>query len=121
MSIIKSICPRCKFEYSLIAKHDLTRTSRQNSLYWGVYIPTCADHFGYFPEEMHEEFKLIFNPRDSKLSPGSRVGGTTTKLSTKEFTQYLEKIQIWAQTEHGIELPEMESDHDTKRKNPSSS
>jgi hypothetical protein len=113
VSIIKSTCPRCKFEYSLVAVHDLNRTNRQNSLYWGVYIPTCADHFGYFPDEMHEEWKLMFLGVDSKLTPGAKVGGSTTKLTTKQFKDYLEKIIIWA-TQQGIQLP-MESDHDTKR------
>lgn len=113
MSIIKSKCPRCKFEYSLIAPL-INRTQKQNALYWPVYVQTCADHFGYFPDEMHEELKLMFNAKDSKLIPGARVGGSTTKMTTKEFTEYLEKIQIWALTEHGIELPEMESDHDKK-------
>ena len=113
MSVIKSKCPKCNFEYSLIAHNDLTRTNRQNNLYWGIYVPTCADHFGYMPDEMHEEFKLMFNGIDSKLVPGAKVGGSTTKLTTKQFKDYLEKIIIWATTQ-GIELPEMESDHDKK-------
>ena len=73
--------------------------------------PSCGchlskDHLGYFPEELHEELKLMFNPKDSKLMEGERVGGTTTRMNRKEFTEYLEQIRIWANVQHGIELPE---------------
>ena len=69
-----------------------------------------ADHLGYFPEELHEELKLKFNPKDSKITLGARVGGTTTRMKRKEFNEYLEKIKIWAQVEHGIALPEQNNE-----------
>jgi len=107
MSIVTVQCPRCNFTYNLISDQSMNRTLKQNSMYWPVYVQTCADYFGYFPDEMHEEFKLMFNGKDSKLVPGAKVGGTTTKMTTREFTQYLERIKIWAGT-HGIQLPDTE-------------
>jgi hypothetical protein len=73
-----------------------------------VYVKICADFLGYFPDEMHEEFKLMFNAKDSKLQPGEKIGGSTTQMTTKEFTEYLNIIRIWAKIEHGIDLPEAE-------------
>jgi hypothetical protein len=71
----------------LIAKHDLIRTTRQNNLYWGIYVPTCADYFGYFPEEMHEEFKLMFNPKDSVLTPKIDVTINSVGVGVPQKTQ----------------------------------
>ena len=106
MSIIKITCPKCRAEFKCDLGREAIRTLKQNSLYWPVYVQICADYFGYFPDEMHEIFKLMFNAKDSKLVPGGKFGGTTTKMTTKEFTQYLEKIWIWAGTQ-GINLPEV--------------
>lgn len=105
---LKCICPRCKFSYTIPLDKDLVRTLPMNKLYWGVYIRTIADHLGYFPEEFHQEAKLMFNPQDSKLTPGARIGGSTTRMTRKEFSEYLEKIKLWASIEHGINLPEAE-------------
>ena len=106
MNNLDAVCPRCSFKYTISLDRQLIRTIPQNKLYWSVYVKTIADSLGYFPEELHEELKFLFNPKDSKLTPGARVGGSTTQMKRKEFTEYLEKIRIWAQTEHGIVLPE---------------
>ena len=112
MNNLKATCPKCRFEYTIPLERDLARTLPQNNLYWGVYIRIIADHLGYFPDELHEEFKLMFNAQDSKLIPGEKVGATTTRMTRKEFTQYLEKIKIWANTTHGIELPDPDGENE---------
>lgn len=108
MNTLKAKCPRCRFEYKIPLNQELIRTMPQNSLYWSVYVKTIADHLGYFPSDLHEELKLLFNPKDSKLVFGARVGGTTTRMNRKEFSEYLEKIKAWAMTEYQIVLPEPE-------------
>lgn len=108
MNNLKITCPKCHFKYTIPIHTELIRTLPQNSLYWGVYIKILSDHLGYFPDELHEEFKLMFNPKDSKFTPGDKFGGTTTRMKRKEFTEYLEKIRIWALTDQGINLPEAE-------------
>ena len=57
-------------------------------------------------EELHEEMKLRFNPKDSKFTPGARFGSSTTIMTRKEFTNYLESIRIWAFQELNVDLPE---------------
>jgi len=110
MTNLKAKCPRCCFEYVIPLERELVRTIPQNKLYWGVYVRILADHFGYFLEEMHEELKYLFNPVDSKIKPGNRVGGSTARMTRKQFTEYLEKIELWADAEHGVLLPKPESD-----------
>lgn len=106
MNNLKATCPKCKFSYTIPLEKELIRTLPQNSLYWAVYIKIIAEHLGMFPEECHEELKLFFNGKDSKLSLGEKVGGSTTKMTRKEFTRYLEDIRNWAMIEHEINLPE---------------
>jgi len=106
MNNLDAVCPKCGFEYKISLDRQLIRTIPQNKLYWAVYVKIISEHLGYFPEELHEELKLMFNPQDSKLTPGARVGGSTTQMNRREFTGYLEKIRIWANTQLGIELPE---------------
>jgi len=93
----------------IIRKHKVKRSNDQNRYYWGVVISILSDHFGYDPEEMHEEMKLMFNPIPSKIDPSRTIGGSTTKLSTVEFfsdeDSYVERICRWAATEHGIFVP----------------
>lgn len=94
----------------VIKKHRKNRTLEQNAYYWGVVIPILADHFGHDnPEDMHEDLKLAFNPVDSKIEFGKKIGGTTTKMSTEEFmvsdTSYVERVCRWAATKYGLYIP----------------
>lgn len=114
MNNLKAVCPKCKFEYVIPLDRELIRTLPQNNLYWGIYVSTLAEHFGEFPEDMHEELKKMFNPKDSKVTPGERFGGTTTKMTRKEFTKYLESIKIWALTKYEVDLPNPEEINDPK-------
>jgi len=93
-----------------IRKQKTKRTNDQNAYYWGVVIPILSDYFGHDnPEDMHEDLKQEFNPIESKVKPGTKIGGTTTKLSTVEFfcdeTSYVERICRWAAMEHGLFIP----------------
>ena len=81
------------------------RSLNQNSYYWGVVIEILSDYFGYTPEELHEELKLKFNPQPSKLDYDKTLGGSTAKLSTAEFTEYIERIIMWSSTEYQIIIP----------------
>ena len=93
-----------------IRKHKSKRTNDQNAYYWGVAIPILADFFGHDNvEDMHTDLKEKFNPVESKLVPGKKIGGTTTKMSTVEFmasdTSYVERICRWAAMDYGIYIP----------------
>jgi len=93
-----------------IRKQKTKRTNDQNAYYWGIVIPILSNFFGHDnPEDMHEDLKQKFNPIESKVKPGTMIGGTTTKLSTVEFfcdeTSYVERICRWASMDYGIYVP----------------
>ncbi len=96
MNNLQVTCPKCKFQYTIPVDMQLTRTLKQNSLYWGNYIGTIANHTGHNPDDLHEEFKLMFNPKDSNFLPGEKIGGSTRAMVRKEFSDYLERIRVWA-------------------------
>ena len=93
----------------IIRKHKTKRTDEQNKYYWGVVVSILGNHFGYDPEEMHEELKIMFNPIQSKIEPSRTIGGSTTKMDTKEFMadddSYVERICRWAASKYGIYIP----------------
>jgi len=94
----------------IIRRKSKKRTTNQNRYYWGTVIPILALHFGHDnPEDMHEDLKLEFNPIESKITPGKKIGGTTTQMSTVDFfsaeTSYVERICRWASVEHSLYIP----------------
>ncbi|MBF0247048.1 MAG: recombination protein NinB [Alphaproteobacteria bacterium] len=85
------------------------RTTKQNALMW-KWVNEVADHVsdytGMDADEVHEFFKGKF------LSPHVvEIGGeiveyrTTTKLTTSEMTDYMNRIYAWATTYLGLHLP----------------
>jgi len=88
-----------------IRKVRNTRSLSQNKYYWGVVVEILADHFGYTPEELHEELKRKFNPQPSRIDHDKTYGGSTAKLSTVEFGKYIDSIITWASSEYGIVIP----------------
>lgn len=79
-----------------------TRSDNQNRYYWGVVIQILSDHFGYFPEDMHEALKLKFLLQDIKPFPAVK---STAKMKTDEFEDYLDKVRMWAMAEFEINIP----------------
>ena len=114
-----------------------TRSIQQNKYYWGVVLPTIADHIGTSTESLHEDMKIMFNPIKSEtvklesVYPFMRtflksiykimsfqicgktlaelkfmeriikkqtvtLGGSTAKLNTQEFWEYVERVCKWA-------------------------
>ena len=77
--------------------------SNENGYYWGVVIPVLADEFGYSSDEMHEALKIKFM-RTGGTDELPRIG-STARLNTKDWENLMEKIRIWALTEHDIKIP----------------
>jgi hypothetical protein len=79
------------------------RSSDQNALYW-MWLKCIEDETGQNKDITHEfckgQFldKCIFELRNIKIP----VNKTTTTLDTKQFTDYLEKIKVFAASELGI-------------------
>ena len=90
-----------------IRKERNLRSLSQNKYYWGVIIEILSDHFGYEKEEMHEalKFKLLKKHEDTDLV----TVGSTAKLSTAEFTEYIDEIIRWASTDDQVVIPSADS------------
>lgn len=85
-----------------INKSKSIRSLNQNRFYWGVVLPILSDFFGYSNEEMHQICATTYLRYEKD---GKEFTKSTTKLDTKEFENYLEKIRQWASSEHGIHIP----------------
>lgn len=82
--------------YKLIVKPmKQQRTLDQNSYYWGVVLPTIADETGHDVNELHDIFKQRFLQRKTVTfnNKDYEVTGSSTDLSTQEFSEYIERIK----------------------------
>ena len=82
------------------------RTISQHRLYW-LWVTCIEQETGNDKETLHEYFKQEFLGRQSVQIFNTEVYPlrSTTGLNTKEFTDYLNKIQVFASSELGIVLP----------------
>ena len=88
-----------------ITPHRAKRSGEQNKLLWALYTE-IAKGTGHTAEEIHEALKIKLLPR-RQITVGDQVlviPGSTTKLDTSEFSDYVERVQAWAATECGIVL-----------------
>lgn len=76
-----------------IKKYKKTRTNEQNRMYWD-YITKICEETGDNVGDMHEYLKnTLLPPRiTTVMDKEIKLPPTTTKLNTKEFTEYIEKI-----------------------------
>ena len=85
------------------------RTLDQNRLYWS-WLSCIAKETGNEKEDLHEYFIYKYlNPELCQVFEKmiyKRL--STTQLDTKQFAKYLSKIQVFANTELAIELPNPE-------------
>lgn len=81
------------------------RTNAQNKLYW-LWMSAIGETTGYPKEDMSEHCKRMFLQWKTVHVFGeiSMVPIESKKLTTVEFTEYLNKIALWA-SEQGISLP----------------
>lgn len=80
----------------IIKERSSDRSVEQNARLWDLYT-SIGNYLGYTAQEMHELMSYKF------LSTSKFVGDhnifaikSTTKLSTKEMTDYMTKIEAWA-------------------------
>jgi len=88
-----------------IKEYRDTRSQAQNRLYW-MWVNIIAKDQGNTPEELHEALKVRFLGFEVKHILGREVviGNSTKELTTKEFTEYLNKVEALAQALE-IKLP----------------
>ena len=84
------------------------RSNPQNRLMW-VWFTCIAQAWSeatgrvFTPENVHDAYCLLYLP--VTMPNGANIPGSTSKLTTEEFTDFLNKVQADAETEYGIQLP----------------
>jgi hypothetical protein len=91
-----------------IAKHKDKRSISQHRLMW-LWITCIADDTGGDKDQIHEELKAMFLPRVQVVGLYGELHQrpvSTTALNKEQFTEYLQKVQVFAAAELGVSLPE---------------
>jgi hypothetical protein len=91
----------------IIRKFVRHRTSNQNALYW-VWIGIIANDTGHTADEIHEIFKGMFlTPITVEIGTKTReIAPSTTKLSTVDMSEYMERVRAFCAAELGLQLPD---------------
>jgi hypothetical protein len=100
-----------------VEREVATRSVQANAYYWAVVLKALADHTGYTPDELHEICKVKFLPKDVALKRGNGkvlaefvIGGSTVRLSTVEFYDYVEQVRQWAFEALDVDVPPADPD-----------
>lgn len=82
------------------------RSIPQNKLYW-LWLKLIAEETGHTDNDLHAYFKAMFLKKQYKVLFNEQVEieASTTRLSTKDFTTFLDKISLFASETLGIILP----------------
>ena len=83
------------------------RSIKSNNLYW-MWLDCIHDETGNDVDDLHAYFKDKYLPPQTKEVLGKTVNLTpsTTRLDSKQFFEYMEKIKLEMSQEHQIFLPE---------------
>lgn len=102
-----------------ICRHRQRRSDRANRYYWGVVVPAARQALYetqgemFDPEESHEFLKALFlskpivDKRTGELL--ATVVGSSAKLNTEQFSDYVEKVRLWLADYAGVILPDAET------------
>jgi len=92
------------------------RSSKQNRYYWGVVLPAYVEgiltEWGEVisQEEAHESLKQQFSFEEKLNNEGKsvRIVRSTTRMSTKSFTEYIENCRNFISEYLNIATPDPE-------------
>jgi hypothetical protein len=89
-----------------ITERRIKRTISQNGLYW-LFL-TCISHeTGNDKDDLHEFFKMKYIPPEHINIFGQvQERRSTTNLNTVQFKYLLDNVQVFANTELAITLPD---------------
>lgn len=90
-----------------------TRSQQANAFNWSVVVHVISEHTGYTPDEVHEFLKMKFIPKKLAVCKGNGeiagefvLGGSTRKMNTLEFMDYVNDIKTWASQELDCFIPD---------------
>lgn len=101
--------------YLITIESNKNRTSPQNAYYWSGVLPLVRDglkEIGYREIQTNEQTHDLMKARFLKINVVNEITGevlesidTTTKLSTIEFSDYIDRIAQFAAEYLGINIP----------------
>lgn len=75
--------------------------------YYGVVLKQIAIHTKRSARDLHEFFKMKFNPVKFRIgNEVAVIGGTTRAMSPEQFADYLAQIRDYAATDLGLLIPD---------------
>jgi hypothetical protein len=86
-----------------VRKPKKTRSNQQNRYYWGVVVAILSDAFGYTLDEMHDALLILHSREHQDGRPDTLK--RSSKMSTSEFEDYVERVRQWAVLEYQIQIP----------------
>ena len=97
-----SLSPKCGIHFN-----TATRSIPQNKSYWLLCVTPMAEAAGTTPEEMHECLKVELLSKQITVNTKDgvefkKIVESTTKLTTKEFSEYMERVKEIAARVYGI-------------------
>jgi len=103
-------------DYSIVVKKWRDKRSNKSNRYlWAIYN-IIAQELGYNKfevEDLHFTFKKMFLPKEMKtdLFKGEEieVAGSTRKLNSLEFSNYVNEVKMYAEKELNIVIPDINS------------
>lgn len=106
LTYIQKLNEKKRYEVLISLKKE-KRTIPQNRLYW-LYLSCISDETGMDKDDLHVHFKRKFLQKEEIVIGNEVVMSTysTTELTTKQFTDYINQIVAFASSELGIVLPD---------------
>jgi hypothetical protein len=89
--LIQSL-PKGQLYTAKVVEKQSMRSLDANALYWKL-VTELGEHIGYDKDEMHQLMGYKFLRYEKN---GQQLIKSTTKLTTKEFSEYFERCQEWA-------------------------
>lgn len=96
----------------VITAEDRKRTLEQNAHYWGHVLTTIAetvwiDGKQFSTDVWHEQLAEMFCPRIEITLPNGKLftrRKSTSEMGVGEFSEYVQKVQVYAASELGAEF-----------------
>lgn len=95
-----------KYVELVLRKKRSKRSDQANRYYWGVVVEILAGHLGYDKDSLHDALKEKFLSSHERDGHGLIRIGSTAKLNTSEFNDYIEQIKRWSAEHLQVYVPD---------------